>query len=273
MVQRVLGAKDLNHGRWGALFAGFLKLPILFIMIMPGVIAVVLYPDLPNADLAYPMLTFDLLPVGVRGIVLAALLAATTSSIDSVLNSVSSVFTMDFVRPMRPNVSDRQLVMYGRGAVGVATIFAILWAPQIAKFESLWAYAQSILSYVVPSVVAIFFSGLLWKRATADAAYYTFIIAILVGVTGFVLIQVGKVIDLHFLYAGFYIFLLSLASMIVLSLMTKPRAEQEVDALIWTPRFLREESEELAALPAWQNYRYQSVVLLILTAIIVFIYR
>lgn len=273
MVQRVLGAKDLNHGRWGAIFAGFMKLPILWLMIMPGVIAVILYPDLPNPDLAYPTLTFDLLPVGVRGIVLAALLAATTSSIDSVLNSVSTIFTMDFVRPLRPKTTDRQLVFAGRAAIAVAAIFAILWAPQIAKFESLWAYAQSILSYIVPSIVAIFLTGLLWRRATADAAHYTFVISLIVGILGFGFIQIGQVIDLHFLYAGFIIFLIALTLMIGISLFTTPREGQEIDNLIWTPAYIKEESADLAKMPLWQNYRLQSVVLLIVTAVIVYIYR
>lgn len=83
MVQRVLAAKDVNHGRWGALFAGLLKVPVIFIMVLPGTMARVLYPDLPRADMAFPQLMFDLLPVGLRGLIMAGFLAAIMSSIDS----------------------------------------------------------------------------------------------------------------------------------------------------------------------------------------------
>ncbi|AUH34320.1 sodium:solute symporter [Paracoccus tegillarcae] len=273
MVQRVLGAKDLNHGRWGALAAGALKLPILFLMIMPGVIAVALYPDLPAPDYAYPTLVFDLLPVGVRGIVLAALLAAMTSSIDSILNSVSSIYTLDFVKTRHPDIDDRRLVFHGRLAVGVATVFAILWAPQIANFESLWSYVQSVFSYIVPPVVAIFFAGLLWKRATPDAAFYTFVISLIIGIAGFLLIQIGGLVDIHFLYAGFIIFLISCTLMIGISLVTQPRPEAEIGNMIWSTQYLKEETEELKGVPLWQNYRVLSVLLLLTTATIVYIYR
>ena len=113
MVQRVLGARDLEQGRWGALFAGALKLPAIFIMVLPGTFALVLYPDLPNADMAYPTLIFDLLPVGIRGVIVAALLAAIMSSVDSTLNSASTLVTMDFVKKLKPDADSKTLVVLG----------------------------------------------------------------------------------------------------------------------------------------------------------------
>ena len=89
IVQRMLSARNLNHARWGAMFAGFLKLPVLFIMVMPGVMARYIFPEIENADLVYPTLLFNLLPVGLLGLVVAGLIAALMSSIDSTLNSAS----------------------------------------------------------------------------------------------------------------------------------------------------------------------------------------
>ncbi len=186
MVQRVLGAKDLNHGRWGALFAGLLKLPVLFIMVLPGTVAIMLYSDLdltqvmnyrladgsiceslaecPNAT--YPVLLFDLLPTGLLGLVLAGLLAAMMSSVSATFNSASTLITMDFVAKMRPNITSQQLVRVGQISTAVLVVLASLWAPQIGRFGSLFEYLQRILAYIAPPVVAVFVLGLFWKRAS-----------------------------------------------------------------------------------------------------------
>ncbi|MEJ2370815.1 MAG: sodium/solute symporter, partial [Gemmatimonadales bacterium] len=116
MVQRTLGAKDLHHGRWGALFAGLLKLPVIFIMVLPGIFGRLLYSaaDYPalaaNPDLIFPTLMFDLLPVGIRGLIIAALVAAIMSSVDSTLNSASTLVTMDFIKKFKPDVPNHRLV-------------------------------------------------------------------------------------------------------------------------------------------------------------------
>lgn len=109
-VQRTLGARSIDHGRWGALMAGFIKLLFLFLFILPGVMALTLYPDLKNPDTVFPTLVFDLLPAGVRGIILAAVIAAITSTVDSTLDSASTIVTMDFVKTVKPNTSQRGLV-------------------------------------------------------------------------------------------------------------------------------------------------------------------
>lgn len=271
MVQRVLGAKNLDHGRWGSIFAGFLKLPILYIMILPGVFAVVLYPDLPTPDLAFPTLAFDLLPIGLRGLILAALIAAITSTVDSILNSASTVVTMDLVRPLKPDISDRRLVFWGRVTTGLVTLVAVIWSPQIQNFPSLWQYLQSILSFVTPPVVAVFLIGIFWARANANAAFITFAGGVALGIAGFLAIEVAGLFEFHFLYAAGVSFALSCASMVLFSLVT-PSSGKEVDDLVWTPAIFRAETRELAAKPAYLNYRYQSVVLLVVTAAIVVAY-
>ncbi|MEL6986427.1 MAG: sodium/solute symporter, partial [Bacteroidota bacterium] len=114
ITQRTLASKNLRQGQWGAMFAGFLKLSILFIMIFPGAFARVLYPDMTEMDMIYPTMLFDLLPKGLLGIVLAGLIAAMMSSLDSGLNSVSTLFTMDFIKKWNPEADSVSLMKYGR---------------------------------------------------------------------------------------------------------------------------------------------------------------
>ncbi|MFS4436577.1 sodium:solute symporter [Paracoccaceae bacterium GXU_MW_L88] len=272
IVQRCLGAKNLDHGRWGALFAGFLKLPILFIMVLPGTMAVALYPDLPSPDQAFPMLAFDLLPIGVRGVILAALVAAITSSVDSILNSSSTLMTMDLVRPLRPGISDRSLVLIGRITTAAVTLVAVLWAPQIVNFPSLWQYLQSILSYMVPPVLAVFLMAIFWKHTSATAAFVTLCVGVGAGIIGFAMNEVFNVFSIQFLYASGISFVLSIFMLIVVSLFTEGPSKEVQDTLTWSPALWHEETEALKGKPAWQNYRYQSIALLGLTALIVGIY-
>ncbi|NIS38620.1 sodium/solute symporter, partial [Candidatus Saccharibacteria bacterium] len=129
IAQRALAAKDIKHGQWGSVFCGFLKITTpLFIMIIPGTMARVLYPNLENADLVYPTLLFDLLPVGILGLVIAGLIAAMMSSIDSALNSASTLVTMDFFSTLRPQTSSEGLMWVGRIVTGIFMILAAGWA-------------------------------------------------------------------------------------------------------------------------------------------------
>ena len=300
IVQRTLGAKTIDHGRWGSMFAGLLKLPPLFIMVMPGVMAIVLYPDLETPDLAFPTIAFDLLPVGVRGIILAALVAAITSTVDSILNSASTMVTMDFVKPLRPQTTDRALVRIGQLTTATVMLIAIVWAPQIVNFPSLWSYFQSILAYATPPIVVIFLVGIFWRQATPDAAFATFVGGIGLGICGFVANEILGLTELHFLYAATLLLFVALAIMIGVSLVTE-RADEMPDAgasaltdeerevrdpdtgefvdakptdsdLIWTPALWHAETRDLAGVPAWQNYRYQAIALLVATAILIGIF-
>ncbi|CAN5588037.1 sodium:solute symporter [soil metagenome] len=269
MVQRTLGAKDLNHGRWGSLFAAALKLPILFIMILPGTMAIVLYPGLPNPDLVWPTLAFDLLPVGLRGIVLAALIAAITSSVDSVFNSASTVVTMDFVRVYRPNTTQNGLAAVGRLTTGIVMVVAAAWAPQIQRFPTLWQYLQSVLSYVVPPVVAVFLLGILWRRANRHGAFYTLAIGVPLGLAGFIANEVFRLSSIQFLYAAGISFAASCLLLVTVSLATSPPPQEKVENLTWKRGMWTEESRALDGTPPYLNYRYISLALLVATAAMV----
>ncbi|NOZ42364.1 MAG: sodium/solute symporter, partial [Alphaproteobacteria bacterium] len=245
MVQRVLSAKNIDHGRWGSLFAGALKLPVLFIMVLPGTFAILLYPDLPRPDLVYPTLLFDLLPAGLLGLVLAGFIAALMSQIDSTLNSASTLVTMDFISKFHPNISNRRLLTVGRYVTFIIMILAVIWAPQIGDFSSLFKYLQKVLAYAIPPVVTLFLIGSFWKRPHANAAFTMIIIGNLASVALFLAIEVFKVIHLHFLYVPPILFVFCSAILTIFTLMTPNKTNEQSDALVWTKAIYDAETLEL----------------------------
>ncbi|MGD2272355.1 MAG: sodium:solute symporter [Desulfobacterales bacterium] len=264
IVQRTLGAKDLKHGQWGSVFAGFLKVATpLFIMILPGTLARVLYPEIEKANLVYPILLFDLLPSGILGLVLAGLIAAMMSSIDSALNSASTLITMDFYRRLYPQTTPEKLMGMGRIFTFMFMVAAAAWAPQIDKFPTLWVYLQSALSYIVPPIVALFFMGVFWKRANGHGA--------LAGVvTGVFTAAIFLIITpaIHFLYMAAIIFGMSCLAILGVSLMTPAPQDEQIDRYTWKRSIYDDESEELKRRSIFSNYRYQAFALLALVALI-----
>lgn len=286
MVQRVLSAKNLNHGRWGALFAGLLKLPVLFIMVLPGVFAIVMFSDLDLTNLnygdcdnladcpnmTYPVLLFQLLPSGILGLVLAGLLAAMMSSASATFNSASTLITMDFIQKANPNLTSKQLVRVGQIATLVLVVLASLWAPQIERFGSLFQYLQLVLAFICPPVVAVFVLGLFWKKATADGAFASlmvgFFFAIFLLLSG--MLELSETINnIHFLDRAVLLFIICFLVHVGVSLITAPSSEAVLANYTWKSSIWTEETAELAELPWYQNYRILSVILLIITAVIV----
>jgi SSS family solute:Na+ symporter len=273
MVQRVLSAKDLHHGRWGCLFAGLLKLGVIFCMVLPGTIAILLYPNLERADLVYPTLMFDLLPTGILGLSVAAFIAALMSQIDSTLNSASTLVTMDFVQAHRPDLSPHALMTVGRAVTFLFMLVAVLWAPQIENFQSLFKYLQSTLAYAVPPVVCLFLVGIFSSRATASSAWAVIVGGVIGGIALFVLNEVVGVLDLHFLYIApiLLIWCLLIQTVAMMREGVPPRADQK--ALVWSRGSFQTETTSLRALPWYQNYRVLSGALLLVTAALVWNFR
>ncbi len=287
MVQRVLSAKSLNHGRWGALFAGLLKLPVIFIMIIPGAIAFLLFREKEVAfqttaglcknladctDFTYPTLLFELLPNGLLGLVVAGLLAAMMSSISATFNSASTLITMDFVNKFKPNMTSKELVRSGQISTLILVILASLWAPQIGKYGDLFRYLQDILGYIAPPIVSTFILGLFWKRATSTGSIVSLLFGMLMAgiwVFGIVTEIDHWFFQLHFLLRTTVLFVLCLIVHIVVSLLSEAPAAEKLKGMVWSPKLIAEETEELASLPWYLNYRYQCVILLIITAIVV----
>jgi solute:Na+ symporter, SSS family len=180
-VQRVLGAPDLKHARWGAMFAALLKLTPVFIFALPGVIALALFPGLQGDDTrqVFVVLLDKLLPAGIRGLVLAALLAAIISSLDGVMNSVSTMVVRDFVLKHRPQTSERSQVWIGRFAIIISAVLGVGAAILVWKTPGgLYKYLQTISIYLVMPVAPAIVFGILSRKVTMKAA----VISVLAGV-------------------------------------------------------------------------------------------
>jgi SSS family solute:Na+ symporter len=234
-------------------------------MVLPGAFALQLYPDLGNPDQVFPTLVTDLLPVGAVGIVMAGLIAAIMSTIDSTLNSASTLITIDFIKPRRPDLTPEQIGRIGRIATLVLMLLAAAWAPMIRYFPGLWSYIQSVLSYLVPPVVAIFLLGVFWPRTNGQGAFVTLIGGHALSLFVFVLSQMG-VIELHFtIIAGLLTVLCVLLLVVATLTLGEAPAPEKIDDLTWANRA----PAEAAAFPWYKNYRVHAAVVLSLTAVMI----
>ncbi len=265
IVQRILGAKSLVQARWGVILAGFLKIIPLFIMVVPGAMAVSLYPGLENGDAVFPMLVTEILPVGMVGLVLAGLVSAILSSVDSALNSSSTLIVIDFIKPSRPDLSGEQVAKYGRITTFVLMFIAALWAPQIQNFSGLWDYMQQMFSIIVPPIAVIFLVGVFFKRGNGDGAFWTLVIGIALGILLFILGEAG-LWNLHFTINVGVLFVVSSIIFVVVSLMTKPPLLEKIDGLTYRPGLISEGNENMIW---YKNYLYQMLLLILLIAGIV----
>lgn len=214
MVQRMLAARTLEDGQWGALFAGGLKLLTLFAIVLPGIAAAVLFPALARGDEAYPRLVFALLPHGLIGVVLAAFGGALLAQLSATYNSASTLIAMDLVRRAHPGLDDRALVRAGRVATVCLVGASILWAPQIGRFPSLWQYLQAVMAYAAPPVVALFTIGMLWPAANNRGAWWCIGSGTAAGAILLMDFVLGRS-HLHFLHAAAVIFAASALGLVV----------------------------------------------------------
>jgi SSS family solute:Na+ symporter len=170
IIQRALAAKDVREAQKGIVLAGFLKLLMPVIIVLPGIAAVALAPNLPRADEAYPHL-MAMLPPGILGLVFAALIAAIVASMGSKINSIATIFTMDVYRPLFPEASQERLVLVGRSAAVIALITASVMAkPLLGSFKQAFQFIQEFTGFFTPGICVIFLLGIFWPRCTALAA-------------------------------------------------------------------------------------------------------
>lgn len=273
IVQRVLSARSLEDGRRGALLAGLLKLSGLFLMVLPGTCAIVLFPHLAHPDQVYPTLMFRLLPEGLLGFVAAGFVAATLASISSALNCTAALITMDVVRPLAPRIGPRRLVRVGRLSTLVLLLIAVSWTPQIERFGALWQYLQAVLAYAVPPIVALFLAGLFWRGANAAGAIATLGLGTACGMALFIVNAVFHWVHLHFLYVAPLLLSIDLGILVSVSLSRRSTLSADAAALLWSGAQFRAESIRLKAVSVLANYRVQAMALLALTACIVFAFR
>lgn len=231
IVQRTLAAKNIDNAQRGTIFAGFLKILPVFILVLPGLAGRVLYPDVAPNEI-YAKMVNTLLPVGVKGLVVAALLAAIMSSLASVFNSSSTLAVVDFYKHYRPEASEKQLVFAGRIATVVLVIVGVLWLPFIGIISSqLFVYLQSVQAYISPPIAAVFLAGILWKRANGRGALTALLVGFFLGAARFIgeiLTKSGRtnfppiisLTEINFLHFAAILFVISLATHVFVSLAT-----------------------------------------------------
>ena len=241
-IQKVLSAKSLNDARVGSLFAASLKVLPLFILVLPGLLAASLFPGV-SGDQAYPaLMTSSLLPSGIKGIVVAGLLAAIMSSLSGIFNSTAALVTNDFYKPKHPKATDRELVLVGRLLTTVTVVIAILSIPLVKLISSqVYLFLQSIQGFVSPPIAAVFlFAFLMKKKGSAMAAIWTLIVGEGVGLFRLVselLIKSGSVnnkilmsvVGVNFLHFSIFLFLLSSVTFVAISMLSAERADQAQD--------------------------------------------
>ena len=276
LVQRVLTAKSIDEGRKGVLMVGFLTMLTLFVIIIPGVMALDFFPSLPKPDMVYPTLIMELMPNVLIGFMMAAMVAALTSSLSGLLNSVATLFTMDFYDKIKPNSTSKSKVRVGKMASITVLVIAVFWAPQIGKqFGTLLKYYQEMLSIMAPPIVAAFILGIFWKRINAPGAFSGLMAGIALGIVNIVYtIANGHSVfgEIHFLLTVPFYFLWSALVMVIVSYSTKKPPYAKVNQLTFSMEEFKQETADLKAAPLQQSYRFWSYLLLAFCVIILIIF-
>ncbi|XP_021344911.1 sodium/glucose cotransporter 4-like, partial [Mizuhopecten yessoensis] len=273
IVQRTLAAKNLSHAKGGSIMAGYLKLLPIFLMIFPGMISRALFPDEvacvdPDicrevcdnpagcSNIAYPKLVLELLPFGVRGLLMAVMLSAIMSSLTSIFNSSSTIFTMDLWRRARPRATQRELLIVGRIFIVILCGISIAWIPLVRSSQGgqLFNYIQSIQGYLGTPIGALFVLGVFWKRMNEQGAFWGILIGHMCGV-----IRMGLdfaypapecgdpetrppvLLRVHYTYFGSIMIVVTSAAIIIISLATRPQEEEELVGVTWWTRMKPED--------------------------------
>lgn len=279
IVQRTLSARDAEHARRGAIFAGYLKLLPLFIFVLPGVIAYALVQEgrlqLADSDQALPVLVGTLLPLGLRGLVVAGLLAALMSSLSSVFNSCSTLVTWDVYRKLRPDASERRLVWVGRLATAGLVVLGLLWIPLMRVVSGgLYTYLQSIQAYISPPIAAVFLLGVFWSRINASGALASLLTGAVIGSARLALEIVNGLgagltpgtawhllATINFLHFAVFLFLICTGVLVTVSLLTAAPPRGSISGLTYATANERADGAPLAEAPARPGWRRVDLVL------------
>ncbi|HEU5184870.1 MAG TPA: sodium:solute symporter [Gemmatimonadaceae bacterium] len=283
IVQRVLSAKNQDDARRGTIFAGYLKLLPLFIFVVPGVVAYALAQrgliTLERPDQALPTLVAALMPAGLRGIVVAGLLAALMSSLSAVFNSCSTLITWDVYKKLHPAASERRLVVIGQASTAILVGLGLLWIPLMRLISGqLYQYLQSVQAYISPPIAAVFLLGVLWRRVNSQGAMAALITGFVLGVarliaelnrdalTGWL----HSYATINFLHFAILLFVICTVILIAVSLVTAPPAPEKVAGITFATadRSLEEGSRG----PGWRRTDLILSVLLVLCVGAVWLY-
>jgi SSS family solute:Na+ symporter len=285
IVQRVLTAKDLREARRGTMFAAYLKLAPVFIFLLPGMIAVALYkqgtPGFEtigsNPQGAFPVLVSNLLPVGLRGLVLAGMLSALMSALASLFNSTATLFTVDFYKRLRPQSSERHLVFVGRVATAVVILLGMAWIPFLQDLGKgqLYTYLQLVQSLLAPSIAAVFMLGIFSRGVTPHSGLIGIVTGFVVGMSRLVLQATHEMygiewpgavqafVDINWLYFSFLLFVFSCLVIFAVSAVTKKASPEQLAGLTYGSVTKEQDAAERASFGFWEIFHTAAVLAII----------
>lgn len=289
IVQRVLGAKDENHARIGPLFCGFIKILPVFIFVVPGLFAYALVQtgqldvtalkmisggkEVINSKGIYTLMILQLIPKGLAGILVAALLSGLMSQISGALNSISTMASYDIYQRYRPGASDQKLVKAGKIAAGLSLIFSLLLLPLLNSYESIFNGLNDIIAHIAPPVTCVFLLGIFWGKASAVSSKLTLYIG---SATGVIVFIIGKVYpeslisQIPFMMMAFYLFCWCVFLQVTFSLLFPVQHTAESARLYW-----KSPLESLSS-KGWNglgNYKLLSFVLFVVMCVLFWIFR
>lgn len=280
IVQRVLGARSMEQAQKGAIFAGFLKLLPIFLLVFPGVGAYLLFNSEigSNANMAYPVLINNLLPVGIKGLMAAALLAALMSTVAAALNSIAALVAFDIVGRAKPEVDDKTLVRVGQVSAIIVMIMSIMWSTQGGKFGSIFEAINKIASALAPPVAVVLLFGVVSRRGTRKGAFLTLVLGVIMGVACFCLDFApisGKMYLTHnmgipFMMQACILFVICSIIYFGVSAITSKSDAAVLDLCTWTSE---DKKLIMSKITSRNDYRAWVIVLLLLLLILYTIFR
>jgi solute:Na+ symporter, SSS family len=291
IVQRVLTARNLKQARRGTMFAAYLKLVPVFIFLIPGMIAVALWkqgkPGFESMGTdpqgAFPVLVSSLLPVGLRGLVLAGMLSALMSALASLFNSTATLFTVDFYKRLRPQSSEKHLVFVGRLATGGIIILGMLWIPFLQDLGKgqLYTYLQLVQSLLAPSIAAVFMAGIFFNTVTPKSGLIGIVTGFIVGMLRLILQATHEMygvqwpgivqgfVDLNWLYFSFFLFVFTCVLIFVVSAVTEKASPEKLAGLTYSTVTAADTEAERGSYGFWEIF-HTIVVLAIIAGIYIY---
>jgi SSS family solute:Na+ symporter len=291
IVQRVLSARGLKEARRGTIFAAYLKLTPVFIFLFPGMIAVALWkqgaPGFEsigtNPQGAFPVLVSNLLPVGLRGLVLAGMLSALMSALASLFNSTATLFTVDFYKRLKPESSEKHLVNVGRLATCAVVIIGMAWIPVLQDLGKgqLYTYLQLVQSLLAPSIAAVFMAGIFSQAVTPKSGFVGIVTGFVVGMLRLVLQAVHETqgiewpsliqafVDINWLYFSFFLFVFTCALIFVVSKFTPKASAEQLAGLTYASVSAQQNAEDRQTYGFWEIF-HTCVIVGIIAAIYIY---
>jgi|GraSoiStandDraft_15_1057317.scaffolds.fasta_scaffold05573_3 SSS family solute:Na+ symporter len=280
IVQRVLGARSSEDAQLGPLFAGFLKILPVFLLVLPGVIAYVLFHNIigSESNQALPVLIEQLIPTGVRGVITAAVLAALMSAVAAALNSIGTLVAVDIVARLRPGTSDRAQVTIGRISSVVVMLLAMAWSTQGGRYSSIFEAINAIAADLAPPITVVFLWGVLWRRGTKQASLYTLICGFAMGAIAFILdlpaFGTEKIVThrwgIPFMMQAWWMFCICSVVYVVVTLLTPAPPHESVDGFTWDHPLSAVTQEPFKGL---RDPRLIATVLAVTVAVLYYIFR